>query len=182
MPLLADEDRLHRGLHVVVDAAGAGALEKAEGAVVRVEHHLLRLTRIGADKRHAAVTKPHVGCLHGHRRAVQNDDFMAPIELVGVTRGKTQRHIGLGQRGSAFLAPAPGVTADGVITAFIAKFSQLFIKADKRQPLAGRLPIIPQKQGVELLPPGAYFGERLPFPLVMELRRIRPDDLPHHLP
>ncbi len=55
---------------------------------------------------------------------------MAPIELVGVTRGKTQRHIGVGQRGSAFLAPAPGVAADGVITASIAKLSQLFIKAD----------------------------------------------------
>src|SRR5207302_7155687 len=28
-PLAADEDRLHRGLHVVVDAARAGALKKA---------------------------------------------------------------------------------------------------------------------------------------------------------
>jgi hypothetical protein len=40
-PLLADEDRLHRRLHVVVDAARAGALEEGEGPVVGVEHHLL---------------------------------------------------------------------------------------------------------------------------------------------
>ena len=39
--LAADEDRLHRGLHVVVDAADAGAFEKGERPVMRVEHHLL---------------------------------------------------------------------------------------------------------------------------------------------
>ena len=40
-PLLADEDRLHRRLHVVVDAARAGALEEGERPVMGVEHHLL---------------------------------------------------------------------------------------------------------------------------------------------
>ena len=35
--LLADEDRFHRRLHVVVDAAPAGALEQGEGPVVGVE-------------------------------------------------------------------------------------------------------------------------------------------------
>jgi hypothetical protein len=41
MPVLADEDRLHRRLHVVVDAACAGPLEEGEGPVMGVEHHLL---------------------------------------------------------------------------------------------------------------------------------------------
>ena len=44
--LLADEDRVDRRLHIVVDAARAGALEEGEGAVVGVEHHLLRLARV----------------------------------------------------------------------------------------------------------------------------------------
>src|ERR1700737_4036445 len=44
--ILAEEDRLPRSLHVVVDAAGAGALEEGKRAIVRVEHHLLRLARI----------------------------------------------------------------------------------------------------------------------------------------
>jgi hypothetical protein len=44
--VLADEDRVHRGLHVVVDAAPAGPFELREGAVVGIEHHLLRLARI----------------------------------------------------------------------------------------------------------------------------------------
>ena len=37
--------RLYRGLHVVVDAASASALEQSERAVMRVEHQLLRLAR-----------------------------------------------------------------------------------------------------------------------------------------
>ena len=56
--VLADEDRLHRRLHVVVDAAPAGALEEDEGPIVRVEHHLLRLARIGPHEQHTAMTEP----------------------------------------------------------------------------------------------------------------------------
>jgi hypothetical protein len=47
LPVLAQEDRLDRRLHVVVDAAGAVAPEEAERPVVSVEHHLLGLPRIG---------------------------------------------------------------------------------------------------------------------------------------
>ena len=41
LPILADEDRLHRRLHVVVDAAGAGAPEEREGPLVGVEHQAM---------------------------------------------------------------------------------------------------------------------------------------------
>src|ERR1700735_5607360 len=57
LAILADEDRLHRSLHVVVDAAPAGALEEGKGAFVRVEHHLLRLARVSAHEHHAAVAE-----------------------------------------------------------------------------------------------------------------------------
>src|SRR5262245_36205344 len=43
--VLADVDRINRRLHVVVDAAPARALEEGERLLVRVEHHLLALTR-----------------------------------------------------------------------------------------------------------------------------------------
>ena len=46
--LTADEDRRHGRPHVVVDAAPAGAAKEAEGLLVSVEDHLLRLARIGA--------------------------------------------------------------------------------------------------------------------------------------
>src|SRR5947209_15562327 len=65
--LLADEDRLYRRLHVVVDAAPASALEQGEGPVVGVEYHLLRLARIDPHEHHAAVTKTYMGGLHDHR-------------------------------------------------------------------------------------------------------------------
>ena len=62
-----------------------------------VEHHLLRLARIGPHEQHAAVTEPNMGGLHDHRHAVQQDDLVAPVELVGFTRGKAQRDIGCGR-------------------------------------------------------------------------------------
>ena len=86
--VLADEDRLHRRLHVVVDAASAGPLEQRERPVVGIEHHLLRLARIGAHEQHAAVAEPDMGDLHGHRHAVQQDDLVAPVELVGFPGAK----------------------------------------------------------------------------------------------
>jgi hypothetical protein len=51
--LLADEDGVHRRLHVVVDAAPACSLEEREGAIMSVEHHLLALTRISPHEHHA---------------------------------------------------------------------------------------------------------------------------------
>ena len=119
-PILADEDRLHCRLHVVVDAALAGALEQSKCPVVGVEHHLLRLARIGAHEQHAAVTEPDMGDLHGHRHAVQQDDLVAPVELVGFTRRKAQRHVGRGRRCAALLAPPSGVATHGIVAAVIA--------------------------------------------------------------
>src|SRR6478672_13489759 len=56
-PVPADEDRLDRGLHVVVDAAPAGAFEQGERPIMGVEHHLLRLTRIGSHEQHATMAE-----------------------------------------------------------------------------------------------------------------------------
>ena len=104
LAVLADEDRLHRRLHVVVDAARAGALEEGERPLVRVEHHLLRLARIGAHEHHPAVAEPDMRDLHGRRHAVQHDDLVAPVELVGLARREGQRHEGARRR--ARIAPS----------------------------------------------------------------------------
>jgi hypothetical protein len=90
--LAADEDRLHRGLHVVVDPARAGPLEEGERPVVGVEHHLLALARIGPHEQHPRVTEPNVRDLHGRGDAVDQDDLVAPVELVGLARIEAQRH------------------------------------------------------------------------------------------
>src|ERR1700683_431097 len=60
----ADEDRLHRGLHIVVDAAPTGALEQRERPVVGVEHHLLRLARIAPHEQHPAMAELDMGGLY----------------------------------------------------------------------------------------------------------------------
>src|SRR4029077_19781985 len=70
---LADEDRLHRRLHVVVDAAPAGPLEQCERPVVGVKHHLLRLARIGPNEQHPAVAEPDMSRLYDHRDPAQQD-------------------------------------------------------------------------------------------------------------
>ncbi len=92
--ILADKDRIHRRLHIVVDAPGTGAAEESERLVMGVEHHLLRLTRIGSHERHPAVAQANMGDLHGRGHAIDQNDLMAPIELIGLTRIEAQRNIG----------------------------------------------------------------------------------------
>ena len=84
--LLADEHRRHRGLHVVVDAAQRHPPEESEAARMRVEHHLLRLTRIGPDIDRPRSAQPQVGDLHAHRLARDLHVFVAPVELVRLAR------------------------------------------------------------------------------------------------
>ena len=80
----ADEDRVDRGLHVVVDAPRAGAPEEGENLVMGIEDHLLRLAGIGMYGQHPAVTQADMCHLHRGRRAVDHHDLVAPVELVGL--------------------------------------------------------------------------------------------------
>jgi hypothetical protein len=76
--ILANEDRVDRRLHVVVDAAPTRALEEGKAAIMRVEDHLLALARIGPHEHHAAVAEPKVSDLHGDRCAADQYDVVAP--------------------------------------------------------------------------------------------------------
>jgi len=97
-PILADEHGLHRRLHVVVDAAPAGAGEEPERPVVGIEHHLLALAGIGADEEHPTMAQPDMRHLDLGRDASQHHVLVAPVELVGLARREDERDIGLGQR------------------------------------------------------------------------------------
>jgi hypothetical protein len=131
--VLADKDRIHRRLHVVVDASGTAALEQSERPVVGVKHHLLGLSRIGPHKRHAAMAEPHVSHLHRHRHPAQQDDLVAPVELIGLPRRKAQRHIGRRRGVPSFLRPASGVASYRVVAALIAEPMQLLEDPDQGQ-------------------------------------------------
>ena len=179
---LADEDRLHRRLHVVVDAAPAGALEQGERPVVGVEHHLLRLARIDPHEQHPAVTEPDMGGLHDHRHAVQQDDLVAPVELVGFPRREAQRDVGRRRRLPALLAPSPGVAPHGIVAAVVAAPAQFLEDADQRQLLAGGLGRVPCQQFVEFCRPPPQLRPRLDVPLVLERCLPRPQHLADRVP
>ena len=85
---LADEDRLDRRLHVVVDAAPADAAIKLECLVVSVEHQLLGLAKIDAHERHPTVRQLHVRRLDRQRQSLERDRLVAPVELVGLPGAK----------------------------------------------------------------------------------------------
>jgi hypothetical protein len=129
-------------------------LNRAECPVVGVEHHLLRLARISSHEQHAAMAEPDVRHLHGHRRAAQQNDLVAPVELVGFTWREAQRHIGRGRRGAPLLAPPSGVAPHGVVAAGITAATQ----ADQRQALPRRLTFIRNQQLIELVAPGPILG------------------------
>src|SRR5215208_945299 len=164
----ADEDRLHSGLHIVVDAASAGALEQGERPVVGVEYHLLRLARVASHIQHAAVAEPDVGGLHDHRHAIEQNDLMAPVKLISFSRRKAQRDVSRSRRLSALLAPSPGVTAHGVVTAVIAALAQLLKDPDQRQLLASSLGCVACQQSLEFCCPPSQLRPRLDNTLVLE--------------
>lgn len=97
-PVLANEDRIHRRLHVVVDSARARPAEEGERPIMGVKDHLLGLPGIGPDEQHPAVAQADMRDLHRHGRPVEDDDLMAPVELVGFAGIEAQRHIGRGGR------------------------------------------------------------------------------------
>ena len=117
-PLLAGEHRGHRGLHVVVDAARRNSAEEGERAGMRVEHHLLRLARIGPNIHRPRCAQPHVRGLHPHRLAGDLDVLVAPVELVGLARPEDQRDERCGTVAGTLaplLEPAGGIAADRVV-------------------------------------------------------------------
>ena len=181
LAVLADEDRLNRRLHVVVDAAPAGALEERERTLVGVEHHLLCLARIGAHEHHPAVAEAEVRDLHRRGHAVHDDDLMAPVELVGLARRERQRDEGARRRTRMLLPPTYRITANGGVAAVKAEPLQFLENADQRQTLARRFLPIGIQQSLEPFPPRPKPRHRLPGSLVTKLSRARPNDFPHHL-
>src|SRR5262245_39470558 len=180
-PVLADKDRLHRRLHVVVDAALAAAFEQRERPVVGVEHHLLRLARIGPHEHHPAVAEPDVGDLHNHRHAAQQHYLVAPVKLVGFPWRKAQRHVGRGRRLPALLGPSPGVTTHGIVAAVITPLAQVLEQADQGQTFTGWLCFVRRQKLIKDISPAANLRQRLIFPLVTKRSRPRADHLPHDL-
>src|SRR5271157_3311239 len=176
---LANEDRLDRCLHVVVDAAPADTAIEHERLIVRVKHQLLGLAEVGAHERHPAVRELHVRRLDGQRQTLKCDRLMAPVELVRLAGRKAQRYERLCRNPCPFVPPRSREPVHAVVGAVIAATTQLF-----EQPL-GRPPFPPGQFGFFLQNPGqnldplAQFWRRLNATLIPELGRPPADHLAH---
>lgn len=72
--------------------------------------------KIGSHEQHTAVAKAGMRYLSCHRRAIDQYDLVAPVELVGLTRIEDQRDIGSGRCLLLLLGPrgrvSPGRVSD----------------------------------------------------------------------
>ena len=158
LALLAKEHRLHRRLHIVVDAARAGALEEREGAGMGIEHHLLAFARIDPHKRHPAMAQPHMGGFHHHRDAIHHNGLVAPVELVGFAGREGQRNIGLRRGSPARFPPTLGIAPNSIITAVEPKIAQRLENPHQRQPLPRGLGLVRRQKLIQLLRQAPSFG------------------------
>ena len=120
--------------------------------------------------------------LHGDRRAVDQHDLVAPVELVGLARREAQGYVGFGSRRTARGAPLPGIASYRIVAALVSEPAQLFENADQRQPLTTRLAFVRQQHVIKLFAPRIDPPQRLAVSLVPELGRLRPHHLAHDLP
>ena len=147
-----------------------------------VEHHLLALARIGPHEQHPAVAEPDLRHLHRHRDAGDQHHLVAPVELVGLARREAQRHEGRRRRRGSLALPRRPHTA-----------------APRRSRPRSRARAAPRRSGSASAAPGSPAPRSPPAagrappatarasaaaapPLVLELRRPGPQDLPHRVP
>ena len=153
------------------------AAEEGERAVMRVEHHLLRLARVGPHEQHPAVAQPHLRHLDLGGGAAQHHDLVAPVELERLARRERERHEGVA-RSCALLAPAcRGVAAHRIVAALIARDAQVLEDADQPQTLTPRQQVIGRQPALKLRRPRPQPRTRLHLPLVGEAGLARAQDL-----
>src|SRR4029077_3691531 len=114
--------------------------------------------------------------------AVQQDDFVAPVELVGLSRSKAQRDVSGGRRLPALPGPAPGIEPHRIVATVIAAPAQFLEDPDQRQLLACSLRRIARQQLVDLCCPSSELRSRLDLTLVFEGRLARPQNLADRIP
>src|SRR5215475_9147578 len=122
-----------------------------------------------------------MGDLHGHRHAAQQHNLVAPVELVGVSRSKAQRHKGCSRCLAAFLGPAPGVAAHRIVATLIPASAKFLEQPDQCQTFTERLCLVLRQKLIEAVSPAANLRQRLIFPLVAKLSRPGTDHLPYDL-
>src|SRR5437868_4413021 len=120
--------------------------------------------------------------LYRHRRAVDEHDLVAPVELICLAWCEAQRNKGINRRCRAVTLPAPCIAPYRVVTARVAEPAQLLEHSDQRQSFATRLRLVRDEQAIKALLPRTDPRQWLLLALVAKLGRLRPQHLPHDLP
>jgi hypothetical protein len=115
--------------------------------------------------------------------AVDQHHLVAPVGLIGLARLEAQRHEGRRRRRRRALAPPPRrrVAPHRVVPALVAERAKLLVHPHQRQPVPRRPRRIGRQQTVELVAPGPDLRLRLNLALVVERRRLGPQDLAHRV-
>ena len=118
LPLLAGQDLIDRGFHIVVDAALRHAAEHPEGVVVGVKQHLVGLQQIGAHEERPAVRKLELRDLQLGPLAGDDRPILAPVELERFAWLENQRDKRAAAGGLLLAAPLgfPGAGKSGHAT------------------------------------------------------------------
>ena len=120
--------------------------------------------------------------LYGRRHTVQDDDFVAPVELVSLSRREAQGHISRRRRVPVPLAPMLGVAPHRIVAAPVAATAQLLEHADQRQLLASRFGGIAGQQSIQLFCPSPQLWSGLDIALISKDARARPQHLANRIP
>ena len=100
------------------------------------------------------MAKPDMRHLHRHGGAIDQHDFMAPVELIGLAGGETQRNEGTGRGRCAVALPDPGVAPHSIVAAFVTETAKCLEDPDQRQPFAAGLALIRRQQLIQRVLPG----------------------------
>src|SRR5437667_10344503 len=127
---------------------------------------------VGPHERHPAVAQPDMRHLYRYRRAVDQHDLVAPVELIRLAWRKAQRNKGIHRRCRAVTLPAPRIAPYRVVTARVAEPAQLLENSDQRQSLAARLRLVRDKQAIKAVLPRTDPRPWLLLALVAKLRPL----------
>ena len=180
--VLANEDHINGGLHVVINPARTCSTEESKRLVVRVEHHLLGLSGIGPHKRHPAVAETDMGNLDRRGHAVDQNNLVAPVELRGFAGIEAQRHIRRSRRFLRRFRPLGRIAPHRIIAAAVTAVAQLLVNPDERQAFPLRSTGVLGQHRVQLRPPGGDLRAGLCSAVIGELCCARPDHLAHGVP
>jgi hypothetical protein len=151
---------------------------------MRVEHHLLRLARIGPDVDRPRRAQPHLGHLHSHRLASDLYILVTPVELVGLAGLEHERDEGRGAVARILaprFRPAPGVATNRVVGSLKPLTAQKIMDPGHAEPIAPVPGLVLRQQHIEPLLKRPKPRQRLNRAAIIECAFRRPDRLAHHL-